>query len=98
VDNTLFFGPGLKAIEQVITELEGLGNGLTHKEGDGITAFAFLGVSITPDPITKLLKLTQKGLIKKVLESTGMSDCWTHGSPSLITPLGTDAAGPNVAT
>jgi hypothetical protein len=95
VDDTLFFGPDLKAIEQVITELEELGYGLTREEGDESTAFAFLGVSITPDPITKLVKLTQKGLIKKVLESTGMSDCRTRGSPSLITPLGTDAAGPH---
>jgi hypothetical protein len=87
VDNTLFFGADLKAIKQVISELEGLGYGpLTHKEGDKSTAFAFLGVSITPDPITKLLKLTQKRLIKKVLESTGMSDCRTCGPPSLITP------------
>jgi hypothetical protein len=95
VDDTLFFGPDLKAIEQVITELEGLGYGLTREEGDESTAFAFLGVSITPDPVTKLLKLTQKGLIKKVLEATGMSDCRTRGSPTLITPLGTDAAGPH---
>ena len=95
VDDTLFFGPDLKAIKQVITKLEGLGCGLTCKEGDESTAFAFLGVSITPDPVTKLLKLTQKGLIKKVLEATGMSDCRTRGSPTLIMPLGTDATGPH---
>jgi hypothetical protein len=77
VDDILFFIPDLKAIEQVITKLECLGYGLTCKEGDESTAFAFLGISTTPDPVTKLLKLTQKGLIKKVLESTGMSDCRT---------------------
>jgi hypothetical protein len=94
VDDTLFFGPDLKAIEQVITDLENLGYGLTREEGDETTAFAFLGVSITPDPLTKMLKLTQAGLIKKVLEATQMSDCNTRGSPSLISPLGTDATGP----
>ena len=29
VDDTLFFGPDLKQIEKVISELEGLGYGLT---------------------------------------------------------------------
>jgi hypothetical protein len=52
-------------------------------------AFAFLGVSITPNP------LTQAGLIKKVLEATGMSDCSTCGSHSLVSPLGTNAGGPH---
>jgi hypothetical protein len=94
VDDTLFFGPDLKAIENVITELEGLGYGLTREEGDENTAFAFLGVSILPDPVTKMLKLTQKGLILKVLAATGMSDCNSRGSPALSTPLGTDADGP----
>jgi hypothetical protein len=45
------------------------------------------------DPVTKMLKLTQKGLIKKVLQTTGMSDCNTRGSPALTSPLGTDADG-----
>jgi hypothetical protein len=94
VDDTLFFGPDLKAIEKVIAELEGLGYGLTREEGDETTAFAFLGVSILPDPVTKMLKLTQRGLILKVLSATGMSDCNTKGSPALSAPLGTDADGP----
>jgi hypothetical protein len=42
VDNVLFFGPDLKAIEKVITKLENMGYGLTRKEGDGSTAFARL--------------------------------------------------------
>jgi hypothetical protein len=68
---------------------------LTRKEGDETTAFAFLGVSILPDPVTKLLKLTQSGLIKKVLGATGMSKCNIWGSPALSTPLRrTDTDGP----
>jgi hypothetical protein len=66
----LFFGPNLKAIENIITKLKGLGYGLTCEEGDETTAFAFLGVSILPDPVTKMLKLTQTGLILKVLAAT----------------------------
>jgi hypothetical protein len=74
VDDPLFFGPDLKAIKEVISELEGLGYRLTCKEGNVNTAFAFL---ILPDPVTKMLKLTQKGLILKVLAAIGMSDCNT---------------------
>jgi hypothetical protein len=93
-DNTRFFRPDLKAIEQVITK-ENLGYGLTQEEGDKTTAFAFLGVSITPNPLTKLMKLTQSDLIEKVLEATGMADCNTRGSPSLVSPLGIDADEPH---
>ena len=42
-----------------------------------------------------MLKLMQKGLIKKVLEAAGMSDCNTRGSPALTSPFGTDADGPH---
>jgi hypothetical protein len=91
VDDTLFFGPDLKAIKGVITKLKGLGYGLTCKEGGAI---AFLGVTILPDPVSKQLKLTQKGLILKILEATGMSDCNTRGSPALSSSLGTDRDGP----
>jgi hypothetical protein len=94
VDDTLFFGPDLKAIEKVIMELEGLGYGLTCEEGDETTTFSFLGVSILPDPITEMLKLTQKGLILKVLSATGMSNHNTQGLPALSAPLGTNTGGP----
>jgi hypothetical protein len=65
------FGPDLEKIEKVIKELEDLGYGLTREEEDENTAFAFLGVSITPDPITKMLHLTQKGFIKRSLQPLG---------------------------
>ena len=39
VEDTLFFGPDLKNIEQTIYELEGLGYGLTREEGDKTAAF-----------------------------------------------------------
>jgi hypothetical protein len=93
VDDTLFFGPDIKVIEQVITKLEGLGCGLTCEEGNETTAVAFLGVSVLLDPVTKKLRLTQKGLIQKVLAATEMTDCNTQGSPALSSPLGMDADG-----
>ena len=91
VDNTLFFGPDLRNIEQTICELEGLGCGLTREEGDETTAFVFIGAVVTPDPVTKLLCFTQGGLIQNILDATGMTDFNTKGSPSTISPLGTDA-------
>ena len=93
VDDTLFFGPDLKQIEKGISKLEGLGYGLTREEVDKSTAFVFLGVSITPYSVTKMLQLTQTGLIEKIFKSTGMSDCNTRGSPAISSPLGTDATG-----
>jgi hypothetical protein len=93
VDDTLFFGPDLKEIEKVIAELESAGFALTREEGDEDNVFSFLGVSITPNKATNMLTLTQTGLIDKVLTATGMQDCNTRGSPSTMTPLGTDARG-----
>ena len=91
VNNILLFGTDLQKIEQTICELERLGYGITREEGDKTTAFAFLGVSITPDPVTKLLRLTQGGQIQNILDATGLTDCNTKGSLSTISPLGTDA-------
>ena len=40
-----------------------------------------------------MLVLTQTGLINKILEKVGMSDCNTRGSPNKVTPLRTNANG-----
>ena len=93
VNDTLFFGPYLKHIKKFISEIEVIGYGLTREESDEITVFAFLGVSITPDPITKMLQLTKTGIIEKIVKSTGISDYNTGGSPAISSTLGTDATG-----
>jgi hypothetical protein len=93
VDDTLFFGPDIKEIEKVITELEADGYALTCEDGDEEMVFSFMGVSITSDKATKMTTLTQVGLIDKILEAIGMSDCNTRASPSTATPLSTDANG-----
>ncbi len=94
VDDTLFFGPDIKEIEKVIAELELAGYALTREEGDEETVFLFLGVSITPNPATKMVTLTRTGLIDKILAATaGMTDCNTRGSPCTKSGLGTDANG-----
>jgi hypothetical protein len=93
VDDTLFFGPDLAAIEKVIAELEAAEYALTREAGDEDNVFSFSGVSITPNKSTNMLTLTQTGLIEKVLAAVGMYDCNTRGSPSTMTPLGTDTKG-----
>jgi hypothetical protein len=93
VDDTLFFGPDIKAIEKVISDLELAGYALTREDGDEATVFSFLGVSLTPNQATKMVTLTQTGLIDKILEASGMTDCNVRGSPSTTNGLGTDANG-----
>ena len=94
VDDTLFFGPDLGEIEAAITDLENAGFGLTREKGDAETAFAFLGINILMDPILHKLRMTQSGLIDKVLSAVGMSDCNSIGSPANLVPLGTHADSP----
>ena len=37
--------------------------------------------------------MTQKGLINKIIETAGMTDCNPSWTPALTTPLGTDPNG-----
>lgn len=62
MDDTLFFGPNFVKIENVvISELEDNRYALTHEEGNATSVFLFLGLSITPDPTTNTITLTQVG-------------------------------------
>lgn len=58
---------------------------------------AFLGIDIAHDKKTNRYKLTQTGLIDKVLKATGMTDCNGKPTPcrSDAKPLGSDADGPS---
>ena len=94
VNDTLLFGPGIKDIEKVISELEGKGYGITCNEGYKTTAFDFLGVRIIHDLVTKILNLTQKKIIITFLSANKISECNTKGSLALSTQLVTNANGP----
>lgn len=53
----------------------------------------FLGIKFEKDPVSKTITLTQQGLIKKIIEATGMTNChpnWTPASPQC---LGSDPDG-----
>jgi hypothetical protein len=53
----------------------------------------FLGIKLTQDPITKSVELTQVGLIKRILNATGMNECTPNWTPASVLALGTDPDG-----
>jgi hypothetical protein len=71
-------------IENLAIELE-----LT-REGD---LAAFLGIQINKSTENGSLKLTQEGLIKRVLQATGLEDCRASSTPANKETLGTDRDG-----
>lgn len=97
VDDVLFFGPDSSSIDQTINDLEQHGFKLTREDTESLDVYSFLGVQVNKGIDangSSFIRLTQDGLIDKVLEATGMKDCNSKRSPSLISPLGTNANGP----
>jgi Reverse transcriptase (RNA-dependent DNA polymerase) len=78
-------------------DLDGLFDTLTKKgftftkEG---TFEAFLGIKFERDPEKGTLTLTQKGLIQKIKEATGMGDGNCNWTPASQVALGIDPDGP----
>lgn len=80
VDDTLFFSPDPKYIEEAIEKLRARGMELEPED----SVAGFLGVHIDRDERNGTIKLTQKGLIKRIIEALGV----TKG---IHTPTTTDA-------
>jgi hypothetical protein len=89
LDDCLFFGPDLGAIDGFIGELEQQGFALTKEED----IYAFLGIQLDHNSSTGTYTLSQERLIKKVLKTTGMEDCNSKSSAARVAPLGIDADG-----
>jgi predicted RNA binding protein YcfA (HicA-like mRNA interferase family) len=53
----------------------------------------FLGIKFETNPVDGSVNMTQKGLIKKIIETAGMSDCNPNWTPASTTPLGIDPDG-----
>ena len=87
VDDCLFFGPDSKKIEEVIKQLKEMKYSLTEEDD----VYAFLGVQVKQDG--DKIKLSQPGLINKVINLVGMNDCNAKDTPCQQMPLGTDANG-----
>jgi hypothetical protein len=53
----------------------------------------FLGIKFVKDPVAKTVTLSQKGLINKIIEATGMMDCNPNWTPATQLCLGSDPEG-----
>ena len=60
------------------------------KEG---TFTDFLGIKFVKDDVQNTLTLTQKGLIQKIIEATGMQDCNPNWTPAIQQTLAIDPDG-----
>ena len=73
----------------LLTKFEKRGLQFT-KEG---TFTDFLGIKFVEDPIKNTITLTQRGLIQKIINATGMQDCNPNWTPAIQLKLGIDPDG-----
>ena len=77
-------------LEKLFANLESKSLSFT-REG---TFTDFLGINFTKNPTNGTLTLTQKGLIQKIVDATGMSDSNYNWTPAAQAALGIDPDGP----
>ena len=53
--------------------------------------YAFLGIEMSNSDSGTGIKMTQKGLIEKLLRTTKITDCNSKATPASTIPLGTNA-------
>lgn len=87
VDDTLFFSPEPKYIDEAIAKLRGKGMELEEEA----SVAGFLGVHIDRNAETGAITLTQKGLIKRIVDALGVQK--TSPTPAHVDPLAIDAEG-----
>ena len=73
----------------LLTKLEKRGLQFTE-EG---TFTDFLGIKFVKDPVKNTITLTQRGLIQKIIDATGMQDCNPNWTPATQLTLGIDPDG-----
>ena len=88
VDDCIFFSKDYETIDRCIGKLRAQDLNLTVEQD----VHAFLGVQIKRNADGSV-EMTQSGLIQKILNYTGMTDCNAKGTPSGLQPLGTDSEG-----
>jgi hypothetical protein len=89
VDDTLFYSPKPEYIDEVIQKLRDAEMDL---EEEGSVA-GFLGVHIERNEEDQSIKLTQKGLIKRIIEALDISHLPKKHTPAAAEPLVLDADG-----
>jgi hypothetical protein len=76
-------------VDDMVARLRKKGFELT-REG---TFSEFLGIKFEKNPEDGSIKMTQKGLISKIIEAAGMTDCNPNWTPASTTPIGIDPNG-----
>jgi len=89
VDDTLFYSPKAEYIDEVIQKLRNEDMDL-EEEGD---VAGFLGVHIERNIKDGSIKLTQKGLIKRIIETLNIPKLKPKWTPAKAEPLVLDANG-----
>ncbi len=88
-DDQIWLSPDNALIEEHIKKLQDSGLALTlEEEGD---MFSFLGIDF--EQVGSSIELSQKGLIKKAIEYTGLSNATAKDTPATKKPLGSDKDG-----
>ena len=88
VDDLGIQAPNKQIVDDMIKELRRLGFDLTL-EG---SFSEYLGIQYTKLSETEM-KMTQEGLIKKIMDATGMNDCNTNRTPTTKEALASDDEG-----
>ena len=93
VDDCLFFSKDKDKIRSMISAIEAAGFTLTIEDD----VYAFLGVEVKFDRAKGTVSLTQPGLIKKILDLSGLASSNAKATPADKDPLGpgTDADPPH---
>ncbi|MBE0451949.1 MAG: hypothetical protein IBX70_14070, partial [Clostridia bacterium] len=89
VDDTLFFSPKEGFILEAIEKLQGQGMEMTIED----SVAGFLGVHIDRDESNGTIKLTQKGLIKRIMSALEISSLPIKHTPAIADPLTKDEDG-----
>jgi hypothetical protein len=90
VDDTLFFSTKQEYIDQVIDRLQNEQEMDLEVEQD---VAGSLGVHLDGDPLTGCIKLTQTGLIKRIIDTLGVGDDPIKLTPARREPLVMDKDG-----
>ena len=77
-------------LDTLLSNLTKQGLEFTKEQG---TFTDFLGIKFVKDAVNNTVTLTQKGLIQKIIEATGMRDCNPNWTPAIQQTLGIDPDG-----
>ena len=89
VDDTLFFSPKEEYIDEAIASLVSQGVAVEIEE----SVAGFLGVHIERDESNQTIKLTQKGLTKRIVDALNIDSLSPKNTPALKASLVKDADG-----